>query len=158
MANRPEDKASRGATPPPAEEPLERRPDNIGQSGRWRAEDGTENDEVARHYGKEERWHSTDEQLTPGEEPPLREPNRDKPNASSCERPSAPREEGAQHGDDQSRYRNQSYAEAGGKISGDQPKAPGERWQEKGGAGHGENYGVGRDAEEGDGSNPRGKS
>jgi hypothetical protein len=158
MANHPEDKAGQSGSPRSAEEPLERRPDNIGQSGRWRVEDGTENDEVARRYGKEERWHSTDEQLTPEDEPPLPEPNPDKPNASSYERPSASRDQGEQAGDDKSRYRDESYAKAGGETGGGQPKAPGKGWEEKGGAGHGENYGVGRDAKGSDSSNPRDKS
>ena len=150
----PHDKASQGVSPRPAEEPLEREPDNVGQSGRWRIKDGTEHDEVARRYGNEERWHSTEHPVTPAEEPPQREPNADKPNVSPYDRPSAPSEQAAQRGDDKSRHDDQSYAGAGGTIGGGQPKAPGKDWEEKAGEGHGENYGVGRDAKGEDSSGP----
>ena len=154
MTNRPEDNASKGAPPRPAEELLERRPDNIGQSGRWRVEDGTEHDEVARHYGKEEHWHSTEHPVTPADELPTREPNADKPNTSPYQRPSASPEQGEKAGDDNARYRDESYAKAGGETGANQPKSPDDRWKDQSGAGHGENYGVGRDAEGGDGSKP----
>ncbi len=145
MADDPTNDGGRGAKPRPADEPLERRPDNVGQSGRWRREDGTEDDEVARRYGNEERWHSTEHSVTPPDEAPHREPNSEKPNSSPYERPFAPPGQEPQMQDDRSRYGDQSYAEPGGETGGDQPKAPGKRWEEEGGAGSDEDYGVGDD-------------
>ena len=132
------------------DEPLERRGDNIGQSGRWRRVDGTENDEVTRHHGHEERWHSSEHPVGEPDESISGEPNADKPNASPYEGRFAPPEEGEEVGDDKSRYDAKSYAQAGGQMSGDRPQHPDKRWKEQGGEGQGENYGVGCDAEERD--------
>ena len=128
-------------------EPLERRGDNVGQSARWRRMDGTQDDEVARRYGHEERWHSSEHPAGEPDESLQREPNVDKPNTSAYEGQSgAPK--GAEQDDDDSRYGDQSYAEAGGEIGGDRPRFPSRRWEEQGGAGEGEGYGVGRDGED----------
>jgi hypothetical protein len=128
-------------------EPLKRRGDNVGQSGRW-----TRGDPGERRYGNEESRHSTEDatEHAPGApaEPPERQPNADKPNASPYEgRFASPEEEGEERGDDKSRYDSGSYAEAGGVLGGDRRTHPDdERWQAEGGAGYGEKYGSGREA------------
>ena len=60
MSQDDDEPAVRQAPPPRPHDPiLRRRGDNVGQSGRWyRADDGMTDAE--RHYGHEERWHSTD--------------------------------------------------------------------------------------------------
>jgi hypothetical protein len=119
--------------------PLKRRGDNVGQSGRWRRED--RQDDGAERYGDEEQFHSTDHPEGAPHEAPLRQPNADKPNASTYEGDFAAPQEGEGSGDDKSRYRNKGYSDAGGEIGGNQPKHPGTRWKESG-AGHGEDYGA----------------
>ena len=132
------------------DEPLERRDDNVGQSGRWRRVDGTENDEVARHYGHEERWHSSEHPAGEPDESIAEETRADKPNSSPYKGRFAPPEEGEEDGDDKSGHEAKSYAQASGRTSGDHPQHPDKRWKQQGGEGQGENYGAGRDAEEKD--------
>jgi hypothetical protein len=55
----PEDLPGQDTHPsPPAETDLERRPDNVGQSGRWRHK---ETGKTSPRYGHEEATHSTDQ-------------------------------------------------------------------------------------------------
>jgi len=128
--------------------PLERRGDNVGQSGRW-----GRGDAGAKRYGHEECWHDSEHPAGSPAEAGAREPNADRPNGTPYADASAhegriapPEKQDAQPGDDQSRYRPGSYADAGG-IIGDDPSHPGDgRWEDEGGAGYGEDYGSGRDA------------
>lgn len=145
-----EDHDKPNAPPRPQDPILRRRGDNVGQSGRWyRADDGKTDAE--RHYGHEERWHSTDHPAgLPHETDGPAEPDVSSPGARSPDTPGyggriAPPEKGEQHGDDQARYRDKSYADPGGTAGADQPKHPGKRWEDQGGAGHGEEYGSGRE-------------
>jgi hypothetical protein len=128
---------------PHKDETLKRRSDAVGQSGRWSRDEPGE-----KRYGNEERWHSSEHPSGMPAEAPQDKPNAEKPNASPYQGRFAPPDEaGEQHGDDQSRYKAGSYAQAGGKIGGDLPTHPGDgRWEAEGGAGHGEQYGSGRDA------------
>jgi hypothetical protein len=122
-------------------ENLVRRGDNVGQSGRWRREDGRDPGE--RRYGNEERWHDSEHSAgEPAEDEP-RQPNADKPNTGPYARGS--HEEGEHRGDDTARYPAKGYSDAGGKEGSDKPQHPGERWKDEGGAGFGEKYGEGRD-------------
>jgi hypothetical protein len=123
-------------------ENLKRRGDNVGQSGRWGHED-----RGMRRYGNEERWHSTDEAGAP----PL--DHNDDTEASRASQPPrsggyegriAPRGEKEAQADDQSRFRNRAYADAGGETDGEQPIAPGEdRWENERAEGHDSEYGRG---------------
>jgi hypothetical protein len=59
----PEDLPGQDTHPsPPAETDLERRPDNVGQSGRWRHK---ETGKTSPRYGHEEATHSTDQGWPP---------------------------------------------------------------------------------------------
>jgi hypothetical protein len=126
------------------DEAMHRRPDNVGQSGRWRKGDASPEAAGADRYGQEERWHSGEH---PGGTPPTEagehEPRADRPETTYP----GHAEEGEEHGDDKARYRDKAYADAGGSTGGNQPKHPGQRWKDEGGAGHGENYGTRRDDE-----------
>jgi hypothetical protein len=131
----------------PSDEGLKRRGDNVGQSGRWGRGDPGE-----KRYGNEERYHSTDHPAGAPAEPPHPEPNADKPNRGPYEgRFAEPGTDGEKHGDDKARYPSGGYGKAGGTIGGDRPDAGDERWKDEAGAGYGEDYGVGRDAEGDDG-------
>jgi len=126
---------------------MKARGDNVGQSGRWRRADGTENDEVSRRYGKEESHHSTDHPVGAPHEDHDREPNAEKPISTHYQGRSASRGEGEQGGT--ARYPSSSYADAGGDAGQSQPAPVGSAgWEDQGGAGHGEGYGVGRDPDE----------
>jgi hypothetical protein len=120
--------------------PLKRRGDNVGQSGRWRRDDGE--DVGMERYGNEERFHSTDHPEGAAHEAPHRQPNADKPNATTYEGDFAAPQEGEERGDDKSRYRSKGYSDAGGETSGNHPKHPDKRWKDESGAGHGEDYGA----------------
>jgi hypothetical protein len=127
---------------PSGAEPLKRRGDNVGQSGRWaRDEDGT------RRYGNEERFHSTDEAGAPPANPHEdKEGDRisETPRSGGYEGRFPPRGEGQANPDDRSRFRNRSYADAGGETSGEQPVAPGEdRWENERAEGYDKEYGRG---------------
>jgi hypothetical protein len=140
----------------PPDDNLTRRGDNVGQSGRWGRGDPGE-----KRYGHEERFHSTEHPAGIPAEPPRREPNADKPNSAPYEGRSAePGTEGETQGDGKARYPSGSYGKAGGTIGGDRPDAGDERWRDEAGAGYGEDYGVGRDAEGDDGelSGPKQRS
>jgi hypothetical protein len=129
----------------PADEKLERRGDNIGQSGRWGSKDcGKE------RYGKEERWHSTDDTGAPSGEGRAQEFVEEEPRngplpgrSGQRNQEESQREQGT---DDQSRFRNKSYADAGGKTGAAEPVAPGEnRWKDERAEGYDKDYGRGHD-------------
>jgi len=125
--------------PDKKEPPLTRRGDNVGQSGRWKRE-GT--DPGVERYGNEESFHSTDHPEGKAHEAPHRQPNADKPNVSPYSNSYDSPENGEERGDDKSRHRDGSYADAGGELGGDLPKHPDQRYKGEGGAGHGEDYGA----------------
>jgi hypothetical protein len=129
------------AEPQRTQDGLIRRGDNVGQSGRWRRE----GDAGADRYGHEERFHSTEHPAAPADEPPHREPNADKPNATTYEgRYAAPQDTGSE--DNKARYDNSAYAEAGGEIGEDKAVRPGEdKWQGEAGAGVRKDYPLGAD-------------
>jgi hypothetical protein len=142
MAKQSENHPKRGSDHTKGGEPLKRRGDNVGQSGRW-----TKGDPASDRYGHEERWHSSEHPAGAPDEPLHPAPGDDKPAASPYQgRFAPPGEAGEEHGDDKADHPAGSYAEAGGTAGSDRPTHPGDgRWEDEGGAGHGEQYGSGRE-------------